>query len=404
MRSNTTTSAVAGCMLAMSATAAMATPTNYSLIDTIATPVPLTAFDISYVDPVTGFYYFADRSDASVDVINGGNLSYVAQAGGFQGVRATTSVSGPDGVVVARTPGGPVLFGGDGNSTLRAYNVANPASPALISVTSTGGTHRVDEMAYSPSANLLLVANNADTPAFGSLVNATTGLLVAGNIIIPNSPPGAGLEQSVWDPNTGTFFISVPAFNGTNNPGGLAEINTSGVVVATFDFGTMGITACSPAGLALGSSGNLLVGCGTAGSQTILFSPSTGSIVGTIGAISGSDEVWFDPTSDDFFVTGSTSAGRAFDVVSDASQAVLQSIALPNVNAHSIAVDPLNGDVFVPLEASVAGTPDALCPSGCVAVFAVPEPATLPVFVAALIGLVGLAGMRGRSWMTRRGR
>jgi hypothetical protein len=65
------------------------------------------------------------------------------------------------------------------------------------------------------------------------------------------------------------------------------------------------------------------------------------------------------------------------------------------VNAHSIAVDPLNGDVFVPLEGTTAAGTDALCPNGCIAVFAqVPEPGSLPMFVTALLGLMGWPVLR----------
>jgi hypothetical protein len=276
-----------------------------------------------------------------------------------------------------------------------SFNVTNPAAPTqLFPTINTGGTFRVDEMAFSPTTGLLMVANNADTPAFASLINTTTGTVnnPPGKITVSNSPADGGMEQSVWNPNTGTFFVSIPAFNGSNDPGGVAEIDTNGNVIKTFDFGMLGISSCSPAGLALGGSGNLLVGCGNAGTQTVVLDPVTGAIVTTIGAISGSDELWYDPVTQQFFATGVNAAGdRVIDVIGDGTYFIQQSIDLTalgaNVNAHSVAVNPLNGDIFVPLEGTTSSATDTLCPMGCVAVFRVPEPTTL-----ALLG-IGLAGL-----------
>jgi hypothetical protein len=258
----------------------------------------------------------------------------------------------------------------------------------------TGGTKRVDEMAYSPSTHLVLVANNADTPAFGTLVNADTGATVHSNIVVPGA---VGLEQPVWNPNTNSFFISVPSFGGGSNPGGVAEIKTDGTIGQIYDFSTFGIASCSPTGLALGGSGDLMVGCGNAGTQTVVLNPSgSGSIVKLITQISKSDELWYDPGTHDFFVTGiDTTNGRAFDVISDTSFSVLDSVALPNVNAHSITVDLFNGDVFVPLEGTTSAGTDLLCPLGCVAVFAaVPEPPSLLLIMTALLGLAGFGWLR----------
>jgi DNA-binding beta-propeller fold protein YncE len=362
-------------------------------------------FDISFVDAATGYYYFADRSNASVDIINGATNKVVAQAGGFTGQQATTSVSGPDGVLVAGT----TLYAGDGNSTLKSFNVSNPASPTpMFAPISTGGKFRVDEMAYSPTTNQLLVANNADSPAFGTLLNATTGQILKGNITVPGSPLNGGLEQSVWNPKTGTFFISVPAFNGTGNPGGVAEIDKNGNVIATFNFASMGISSCSPTGLAVGASGHLAVGCGNAGTQTIIFDPTAnggkGAILTKIAGVSGSDELWYDPATGNYFVTGVDASGnRIFAVVSDATNSIVSTTSLPDVNAHSIAVDPLNGEVFVPLPASLPGAPNAVCPNGCVGVYsietAVPEPSSLALTVVALLSTAG-AGV----WARRKAR
>jgi hypothetical protein len=138
-----------------------------------------------------------------------------------------------------------------------------------------------------------------------------------------------------------------------------------------------------------------MVGCGAAKSQTVLLDPTAnagaGAIVKTFSGISGSDELYYDPASGDFFVTGddATGANRIFAVISDSTDSVLQTVALPDVNAHSISVDPLNGEVFVPLEGSiVGGAQDALCPLGCVAVYAAPEPPPLAILFTAFLGLV----------------
>jgi hypothetical protein len=382
---------------------------HYTEVTTIAVPTDsanmqpggaFTAFDISYFDPTTGLDYVADRSNAAVDIFSGATNAFVGRATGFAGQQATTSLSGPDGVVV--TPSH-TLFAGDAPSLLRTFNVSTPSAPVpQFAPINTGGTFRVDEMAYAPGPNLVLVANNADTPAFGTIVNASTGAIVASHITIPGQIATGGLEQSVWNPNTGTFFISVPTFNGTD-PGGVAEISTSGSVLRTFHLDTLssgGITSCSPAGLALGGSGNLMVACGNAGTQTVILNPAgnggAGTILTKVSQISGSDEIYYDPVTGDFYVTGTSGGQRVFDVIADSTYAVLQSIALPNVNAHSIAVDPLNGDVFVPLEGTTTAGADPLCPGGCIAVFAnVPEPSSLPLFMAGMTFL-GIAGWRFR--------
>jgi hypothetical protein len=371
------------------------------------------AFDISFADSVTGNVFVADRSNAGVSIFSGSSLTFLGRATGFTGQQATTSVSGPDGVLTVTSGGVTTLYGGDGNSTLRIYNATNPMAPSLLQPPiSTNGTTRVDEMAYSPSSHQVLAANNAETPAYGNLFNTTNGTspvtLFKSPITIPGQPAAGGMEQPAWDPKTGTFFVSIPQLLPTaNDPGGLAEIDTSGNVLRTISFASLGITSCSPTGLKVGGDGNLMVGCGNVGTQAILLNPTggpmgTGSIVKTFAGLAGTDELWYDPTTNAFYVTGNDGSNttRFFDIVTDngAASAISQMVDLPTTtSAHSITVNPLNGDVFVPLAGTTAVDP---CPAtqanpGCIAVFApVPEPGSLPILVVGLAGLMGLAVRR----------
>ena len=131
------------------------------------------SYDISYFDPLTQLDYVADRSNAAVDIFSAVSHAFVGRIGGtsslFTGQQATTSISGPDGVQVINLPGQHQVYAGNGNSTLLGFNIgANPTINTQFTNTNTKGNFRVDEMSFDPNTNRLLVANNADGPAFAT--------------------------------------------------------------------------------------------------------------------------------------------------------------------------------------------------------------------------------------------
>ena len=78
-------------------------------------------------------------------------------------------------------------------------------------------------------------------------------------------------------------------------------------MLQTKDFGTLtGISSggCAPAGLAVSGGGNMLVGCSNPGTQAVLLDKNGNFLkfVGA-GALGGTDEIWYDPTTNRFYVT-----------------------------------------------------------------------------------------------------
>ncbi len=412
MRHNVSTAPLlfyAATVLAIAAGSAAAGPL-YTLDTLIAVPAGpnnsvggnFATYDISFFDDSTQMYYVADRSNASVDVFSAVTDTFVTRIGTFAGQKATNAVSGPDGVVVVNLPGQHQLWAGDGDSTLKGFDLANGNAPLANTPLATGtpADNRVDEMSFDPQNQRLLVANNAATPSpFATLVD-TTNNTITHKIVFDgtNGTPNAtgGIEQSVWDPNSKHFYLSIPQI-GASGPGGLAMIDPlTGQVTKVFDLASFGFASCSPAGLARGKGSQLLIGCSNA-SQSILFDPTAkggnGAVVASFAQVSGADMVWFDPKTGRFFVAARDNpGGPVLGIIDGIGDSFLENIPT-TPGDHSVAVDPVSGDVFMPF-GGVAGNNE--CPNGCIAVFApVPEPAQWPL-------ILGFTAIGGLAWRRRR--
>ena len=349
---------------------------------------PLRSFDISWVNPERAEFYFADRSNAGIGVIDTHTLTFKRNLGGFVGVQlnpngtVNNNISGPDGVVTH----GRWVYGGDGNSDLRVYDLDAPSASAFKQKISTGGTTRVDEMALTGDGELLLAANNAEDPPFVTLFAANgdrnfSAVSIIQKIKVDNAimPAtfGLSIEQPAWDPKTKRFYTSLPVV--ANNPpgcnygqlagpitchGGLmvtdptAPTATVGAFNPSTNTGVVLLNACGPNGATVGPNDNLLLGCtpqnNPSDTTTLVINAKTKNFA-NIGNITGSDEVWFNK-GDGRYYTGSSRAcglgggcpnGGAVLGVIDGTSVLIEKIP-QSTNSHSVAADSKRNLIFVP--------------------------------------------------------
>jgi hypothetical protein len=360
---------------------------------------PLRSFDISWVNPNRSEYYFGDRSNAGIEVISTATNTWSRRLIGFVGIvlnpitgAVNNNKSGPDGV----TSHGGWVYGGDGDSTLKVFNLNSPGTFIMpVQTIPTGGATRVDEMALTPDGKLLIAANNAEDPPFATLftANGDSGVSNVGIItkitveptIIPTGF-GLSLEQPTWEPKTKRFYVSIPIiadnpagcnFDSTAGPitcdGGMLVIDPTTLskptaVLGAFDpnlnTGVIPLVACSPNGITVGPGSNLLEGC-TPGNNpsdtTTLVINAINKNYSHIAGITGSDEVWFN-SGDQRYYTGS-SANRVNGTVTPAlgvidGTSVLVETIPQGSGSHSVAADCIRNRIYVPQTApfSVVGS------------------------------------------------
>jgi hypothetical protein len=423
--------ALVGAGTAYAACTGAGAPTSTETKCLTAVQIPgaaLRSYDISWVNPYRGEYYLADRSNASVDIIDTRHVTFkrFLGKGQFVGVKLNAAgtavnndISGPDGVVTH----GHWLYAGDGDSTLKVFDLDAPDASALKQTLSTGGEARVDEMALTADGELLLVANNADDPPFGTLFAANgdrnhSSVLALSKITIDATlfPGTPGIEQPTWDPKTKRFYVSVPilgapptgvckdaAGNTITCDGGLMVIDPTTVtqgsfVLGAFDpatnSGVLRLSDCGPNGATVGPHDNLLLGCtpanNGANTSTLVINATTKNF-SHVNGIVGSDEVWFNK-GDGRYYTGSNrnckvagapcpaaSQQAAVLGVIDATSVLIETVPQSS-GSHSVAADSKRNLIFVPQSAPVrivgaggdtTAVGEGICGStnGCIGVF-----------------------------------
>jgi hypothetical protein len=345
----------------------------------------ITAFDISFVDPVIGEYFLADRTNKAVDVVDTTTktLTQLTATPPFAGATGNNDTSGPDGVI---TVSHKELWAGDGNSTIKVISLLTGATTHVIN---TGGKNRADELCLDPRDNLVLMANDAETPfPFVTLISTETYTVL--KTIVMNGTAGApkatnGIEQCQWSPRTGKFYLNIPEVNGPGNdtqPGAVVVISPA--TMAIEDTFSIPLDKCAgPQGMAIGPENQILLGC-NASSSTVIINAQSGTVIATLADEGGADEVWFNDGDSQYFLAESGpsySSNQLLGIIDAWSHQTDESVvigiksttAVPRGGNHSVAADPVLNQVFVPIASTsgstVCATAGGVNARGCIAVF-----------------------------------
>lgn len=341
------------------------------------------SYDIGAVSGST--YYYTDRNNLSVDAIDIPTLKLTAQitgagANAFAGLKPSNANSGPDGL----NPVGTLLFAGDVNSV----KVIDPSTKQVTKTIVTGNQGvRSDEGCYDAVHGIYMIsAPEAATP-YATFIDAVSQTIVA-TVTFTDSAgaPSAGLENCRYDSASDTFYVNNDGT--TANPHGELDALPGTAIRAIAAGATVNYTAlagvhmysegnCDPTGLALGPGTDIAVGCreGTTAAPLLvqIMNRSTGAIVASLNA-GGGDQLEYDAGSNRYYNAGSrwTATGNAavngtcsaaspctpvLTIIDAAARTVVAQVPTGN-NAHSVAVDPASGQVFMPVSSASA-------PAGC---------------------------------------
>jgi hypothetical protein len=387
---------------------AFAQEETFLKVGQINVPGGLNSFDIGFVDPKIGRYFLADRTNKAIDqVVTSTNTIHQLAAGEFVGVQPGANTSGPNGVITANNH--TEVWAADGvqcsnPSTATTCGTVTQRSRILVIDLATGqlkvppidnkGERRADELCVDPQHHVVLVANDDDLDLFLTFISTNT-YEILGKLSLKGDDPNAlnikatgGIEQCQWSPRTGKFYLAIPEKDGGSNPlnlpnqkpGAVLEINPQTLKVENFfliDFaflpqtGTTPATAdcLGPAGLAIGPDREILLGCSNSGKGSVIIDERNGDLVRSLDGLNGSDEVWYNPGNNHYFLAESNHTGGAILGVVDQRPDTIGEDASPATAAgsHSVAVDPVSNQVYVPGNNGAT----ALCggSTGCIAIF-----------------------------------
>ena len=306
---------------------------------------PMSTFPANYSSCILGQIYYdvAAQNDDTVLIDDGGANA----TGGFSCPDPSLQFGGAPG-----TPGPAVPTGASGHAAGFNPDVACHHGPQLTITTSTqpGGV-------FCPAG--------PGTPA---------GCVGA-------SAP-AGLGGLAFYPPTSTFLLTNANSTGDITVGSVDVIDplhavTVGgvtkfvpVVINSFP-----IYNCMPTSLSVGPGTDVLVGCadhdGRAFSpSTVIINGTTGQVITTLNFVGAVDQTWYNPGDNNYYLAArDMPSGPVLGVINAKSRLWLQNVPT-NGNAHSVAADPKNNHIFVPLPSGSTANCQSAAADGCVGVYA----------------------------------
>jgi hypothetical protein len=347
-------------------------------------------YDIGAVDTTANHYYLSDRTNKALDIMNLQSYVFTQAKVGYAGQAASNANSGPNGDTPL--PNTDTVYTGDVNSV----KIVNAANATLVKNIVTGNQGlRTDEGCYDPDDGLMMFVNGENSPPYASWISTSSQTVVATYTF--NGPQfggtagEVGLDACVYDHNTLNFYVNNDGT--TANPDGELDVIPAASVVAgapvvsaQYEEGTgTGVSAtndCNPSGIALNPNNNaLVIACDTnAGNpqMTLIMSATTGAVLAEVTGVGGSDEAAYDPKLGRFYVAardmtanGVSQTGNATTTftpvlgIIDATSFAFIANVPTGKGSHSVAVDPLNGYVYVPVPptTSSAGGIDVFVPN-----------------------------------------
>jgi hypothetical protein len=192
----------------------------------------------------------------------------------------------------------------------------------------------------------------------------------------------AGLGGMLFQPATGLFLLT----NGNSTPditvGSIDVIDPlhqitlpgGGTAFVPAVINSFPVFNCMPTSLNQGPGTDVFVGCADHDGRafapsSVIINGTTGAILTVINNVGFVDETWYNPGDNNYYTASrDMPTGPVLGVISAGTRQWLQNVPT-NGNAHSVAVDPINNHIFVPLP---SGGPncETIAADGCVGVYA----------------------------------
>ena len=103
--------------------------------------------------------------------------------------------------------------------------------------------------------------------------------------------------------------------------------------------------------------------------STVIINGTTGAVLTTINNVGFVDQTWYNPGDNSYYLGArDMPTGPVLGVIDAGSRQWLQNVPT-NGNAHSVAADPINNHIFVPLPSGGTNCQN-IAADGCVGVYA----------------------------------